>query len=403
MNRAVLLALLLCAPRGVLAGAGADPAPRRVTLHYEGPLREAVKQIAEAGGLSLVVTGRLEAPAELHLQDVSPEQALRTVADAYGLELGSRDGIYTLKPRGAAASVAPGLTESKPLKRTGARAVARGRDLEVRADEAVQSAVAFGGDLAIRGEVEEDAVSYGGDVEVTGRVGGDALAFGGDLVLRPGAVVKGDARSFGGEVRREEGAAVEGDASDFPRQGAGQVQTGMRDSDEEDDHSEGRMGRLADFLLRFALLFGLGCVFSLLLPARMRELEVEIRTRPVLSGLLGLIASVALVPLTVVLVVTLVGIPVAIALWLAVGLAWAMGFAASASALGMRIPVLRKKKTQALALAGGAAGLLLLISVPILGWLVGFAVGCVGLGAVVRTRFGRPPQGLPRPWDIPAG
>jgi hypothetical protein len=167
-----------------------------------------------------------------------------------------------------------------------------------------------------------------------------------------------------------------------------------RDTDET---SEGwSLGRnLAKFLLQFALFFGLGFLLMMFAPERMKAIEATIRAEPAKNGLTGLIGLFAAVPATLLLVVTLVGIPVAMLMWLALALIIPVGLAAVANLLGAALPTGPLRRTQATVLAVGLLVLMLVKSIPVLGGLLLAVAVAVSLGAIIRTRFGQPPRGTP--------
>ncbi|NOK38235.1 polymer-forming cytoskeletal protein, partial [Corallococcus exercitus] len=300
--------------------------------------------------------------------------------------------------------------KQKKGKRGTRDVVARGQNLEVKEGESVESAVVYGGNLIVKGTVEDDAVAFGGNLEIQGHVEGDAHAFGGNVILGPNAQVDGDVSAFGGQVQKAEGARVEGSLEAFSGAGlgslvAGEISRGMHDvkhhdapaedTDDDDDHDTG--GGLASFILQFALLFGLGFLGQMFFPARMKELGDEIRANPRRNAFVGFVGALALIPLTVVLCVTLVGIPVAFALLVASMLGTALGYAAIASELGTRLPVLRGKKTQAVVLALGLGLILLISHIPVLGFLLNLFLIPLAFGSVIRTRFGYRGRGMPEP------
>jgi ABC-type amino acid transport substrate-binding protein len=444
-----------------------------ISVQFRGSLRDAIQKIAEEGGLNVVVTGELDSPAEVRLKNVSAEQALRTVARAYSLKLEQDNGIYTLRPltaqekeRGVAAvpatppvpgmpvmpgmppmggpgpgfspgpsSLPPDVAEEvarsamgddavkerlrermRELRRSGKGGrdvVARGRSLEVKEGEHVDSAVVYGGNLAVRGVVEDDAVVFGGNLEITGHVAGDAHAFGGNVVLGPDAVVEGDVSAFGGSVLKQDGAQVAGSTESFGgahigRMVAGELKENLRDIKKQtraerdeakaEEKEERRRGSgFATFLVWFAMLFGTGFLGQLFFPTRMKQLGAEIRADPVRSGVVGVLGTLAMVPITVVLTVTLIGIPVMLALWVVAFLTTALGFAAVANEIGARVPMLRGRKTQAMVLALGLLILLVVGHIPVLGPLALTLATLVAFGAVIRTRFGNRTRGMPEP------
>ncbi|NVI98929.1 hypothetical protein HV824_12480 [Myxococcus sp. AM009] len=482
LSRILFPALLLGAPLALAqdtapqAGVTA-PAASTVDISFRGTLRDALKTIADKGGLNLVVTGDLDVPAEVHVRHVTANQALRTVARAYSLRLDQDGTIFTLRPMtaqekhaaesGAAnAHVAPAAPEAPPapeaptapsappapeappvmaappippipdlpdafseetreemkrardemkrardevrrtMRRNGSRnVVARGQSLEVKEGQAVESAVVYGGNLVVNGHVRDDAVAFGGNLEVHGRVDGDAHAFGGNVILGPDAHVEGDVSAFGGSVERDDDARVEGSIESFGGAGIGrmvasEIKKGVKEAKDPDEDRRDRDddgAGLAGFILTFAVLFGLGFLGQMFFPARMKQLGEEVRRKPVQTGLTGFVGLLAMLPLTVVLCITIIGIPVALVLWMAAPLAAALGYAAVASELGTRLPILRGRKTQAVVLALGLLVLMVVGALPIFGPILTTLVGLMALGAVVRTRFGHRPQGMPEP------
>jgi cytoskeletal protein CcmA (bactofilin family) len=464
-SRLLLPALLLGAPVALAEQApatppseasAASPAAKSIDVNFRGSLRDAVKRIAEQGGLNLMATGDLETPVEVHLQGVSAEQALRTLARTYSLRLDQDGSIFTLRPLTAteqAATVAPSapvppmppmpamppvpptppampmisaedmdptelqervrdeMRKTRHRHRGDRDVVARGQELEVKEDDSVDNAVVYGGNLTVRGNVEEDAVAFGGNLDIYGNVEGDASAVGGNVILHEGAHVEGDVSAIGGTVTREEGASVEGSTESFGGGDIGTLVAGeLKDNlqkelpkpehqAEHEVQAKGRShgGGLVGFILRFAALFGLGFVGQLLFPARMKELSAEITRQPVKSGLTGLVGFIALLPITVVLAITIIGIPVLVALWLVVPIVAALGLAVLASEIGLRVPVLRGRKTQAVVLALGLLILLTVGAIPGIGPVAMTLATMVAFGAAIRTRFGYKLRGIPEP------
>ncbi len=449
------------APAPAVEAPAASPATREIDVSFRGTLRDALKRIAEQGGLNVMATGELDTPVEVHLQDVTAPQALRTLARTYSLRLDQDGSIFTLRPLTAAekdaaerrstqastAPAMPAMPEPPPMpsvvfsppampvppslpgmaadmlepqelkervrdqvrkaQRRGRgehEVVARGQSLEVKQGEQVDNAVVYGGNLTVRGHVEEDAVAFGGNLDIYGQVEGDAHAFGGNVILHPGAVVEGDVSSIGGTVIREAGAQVEGSIESFGDGDVGalvasEVKNSLKRERPEHDEPRARHfgGGIVGFILRFAALFGLGFLGQLFFPARMRELSEQIKNQPLKSGLTGLLGVLALIPITAVLAITLIGIPVAVVLWLVVPIVASLGLTVLASEIGLRVPVLRGRKTQAVVLALGLFILLAVGSLPGIGPVVMALATLVALGAVIRTRLGNPPRGIPEP------
>lgn len=266
------------------------------------------------------------------------------------------------------------------------------------------SAVATGPVVVAAGTRVHEAVSYGGPVKVESgaRVDGDAVAFGGNVEIEAGARVDGDAVSFGGQVIKAPGAKVHGEEVSFGGKGLGvSMATGAVDMAKPIVHNEEHgQNAIAAFLVQFAVFFGLGFLFLMFAPARMRTIEAEIKREPVKNGLAGLVAMLAALPLTFVLLITIIGIPVAVVGWLAAGLAVIAGLIAVSNVVGERLPLFKRRRTQALVLGIGLFFVLLLSRIPVLGPLAMSMAVMVSLGAIIRTRAGARGQGIPIPETI---
>jgi hypothetical protein len=279
--------------------------------------------------------------------------------------------------------------------------------------ETVHDGVAYGGSLTVNGETTGDAVAIGGEVIVNGHVTGSAVAIGGGIHLGPRASVDKDVVSIGGQIIKEEGAEIGGDqlSGDVGRWTTGIVADVMRQAhnlDHDIDNSghggwnfrPPRAKRLALgiplFLLHFAILFGLGFLFMIFAPGRMRMIESELKREPLKCGLTGLVGFMAMFALSLLLFITVVGILLAVVLWIAAVLGIAMGIGALANEIGTRLPF-PAMKTQALVLALGVLVLLAVWWVPYLGNVALCFIILLSFGAIIRTRFGQKPTGVPEP------
>lgn len=263
--------------------------------------------------------------------------------------------------------------------------VSTGGPVRVEANTTVDSAIAYGGPVIIgpNAVVQGDAVAFGGDVvlEANAQVEGDAVAFGGTVVKGPNAEVRGETVSMGGSGLS--GAITKAAVKGHKAQA----------QEHRDDEERSGFGRsVAMFLLQFGLLFGLGFALMMFAPQRMSRLDAAIRTEPTKNGLAGLLGLIAAVPATVLLVVTLVGIPVAMLLWIVLALLVPVGLTVVANAIGTKLPTGPLRRTQATVLAVGVLMLLAVSRVPVLGELALALAVVVSFGAIIRTRFGQAPR-----------
>jgi hypothetical protein len=295
--------------------------------------------------------------------------------------------------------------------------------------------VRFGGDVSVpEGEtVLGDVVAIGGSVDVAGHVLGDVVSIGGTLRLHDTAVVNGNAVSVGGRMERDPAARVLGQTSvvgvEVPFvMGPHMMWAG--------GGPFGAIGGLLVTLLWIALLLILGSVFLLAMRRHVERVETNVRSSALKAGIVGFLAQVFFLPVYVIglvlLVITIIGIPIAV-LW-AVGffvlgfVAALFGFTAVARSVGGSVSerLGHPLHSPHVALLIGlivlfgpelahelfhlGPGLMDLVALvfAILGFIVLYAAVTIGFGAAILTRFGtrttwsgEPPAGLSAPAPPP--
>ncbi len=238
--------------------------------------------------------------------------------------------------------------------------------------------VAFGSDVHIApGELVRDVVSFGGNAVVEGEVLGDAVSFGGSVVLREGGRVHGDIVSFGGDVK----------GRDVPAASSG------RDAIDKIGEWISDTARSA---VSHVLLFLLGLFLIGVTRDRLGAMQVTMIKDGLKTAGAGLLAYVTAVIAIVLLAITIIGIPLAVVLALALPVATYVGLAAAATVLGAALPIPQWKEKEILQLAAGIAVLFAASLVPVVGTIATAVAACLGVGALVRTRFSpNPPRDLP--------
>jgi len=134
-------------------------------------------------------------------------------------------------------------------------------------------------------------------------------------------------------------------------------------------------------------------------PGQLGEVSGQIARDPGRSALVGLGAVVLAFPVLALVAITIIGIPVAFAAAVGLAAAWFFGYVGSVALIGGRTLELARPGGAGLLWAIVAGSLLVAAAewVPIVGGLVWLAVTCVGLGAVLRTRFGTGGWSRPSP------
>jgi Polymer-forming cytoskeletal len=232
--------------------------------------------------------------------------------------------------------------------------------------EQVGDLVVFHGSSTVGGTVNGSLTAFDAPVTISGRVNGDVVVFNGRVELLDGAVVTGDVVSRSAPTVAE-GATIEGETR--------RVQTNFNWD------GFGWAGRLAWWLAVSVSTLVVGLVLLWLVGRGAPRIVEAAWTRIGPSIGWGLLAFFGLPILAIIALVTIVGIPLGLALLAALALIYAIGYAAAAWIVGRRI--LREPTGWILAFLAGWGILRLLALVPIVGGLIGWAAMVLGLGAIV--------------------
>lgn len=259
--------------------------------------------------------------------------------------------------------------------------------------------VVFGGNVELEEDsrVEGSVIVWGGNLEVAGTVEGDVAAFGGSVTLLEEAVIEGDVVVSGGSIEREEGAVVEGQVITSPGEAweipfVPRIVTvpPINPVVAQPRPGHGILGVLWAIVRGVAMVVvmaGLAGLVVLLWPQPTARVGETCVRAPLASFGVGLLTVIIVVALLVSICLTVVGVVAGIA----AGVAAVFGWIALGVAIGERL--LSRGTAHPFWTAVLGTGLLTLVSVlfdviPCVGWIAGFLVMCVGLGAVILTRFG---------------
>lgn len=215
----------------------------------------------------------------------------------------------------------------------------------------------------------------------------------GNVTCSDGAEIAGDVRTFFGSFSQLDGCQVDGRVVDA---NGDAFVPWLGPLGNEDLFAQNRsfLKKLAwDVLVLFAFL---------LFPMRVRVALDRVEKQPGLSGVVGALAAIAILPVAVFLAVSILGIPL---IPLEVALVFAgvcIGNAAVALLIGRRLYELLRPHTTPTPLAALGLGLVIVTAaetLPTVGWAVIALVFLVGLGSAIlafirETPFG--PFGGPR-------
>jgi hypothetical protein len=255
--------------------------------------------------------------------------------------------------------------------------------------------VAIGAAVVIEagGTLDGTLTVVGGSTVVDGLVTGAVHAYGGALSLGSSARVLGDLSSNYAAYDPTAGSRVEGT-----------VQAGneppVHFALPADVRAPAGLASRAvaarnpgDAVLRSLALGLVAALLMAALPLRVGRVRDTMLRHPARAGLDGFVTFLVAVLILVLLAVTLIGIPLAIAGGALLYATVLFGLIAFGDAVGSALASSFKQTWSAPMRAGVgtfslSVGLLVLQVIPVLGGLAGFLLALVGLGAVRSTRFG---------------
>jgi hypothetical protein len=267
---------------------------------------------------------------------------------------------------------------------TGDRVVITG-PVTIDRGQTADDVVVIDGPVSVAGRVRGDLVVVNGRLRISGTVEGDVVAVADRAALAPGARVGGDFVYGDKRPLVASGATIGGD---IQRVSVGEVTDPV-----------GFIGAVALWIAVSVSALVLGLLLLWLAP---RALDAAFRAASTSLGATigwGLLLFFGLPILAVIALVTIVGIPLGVALLLALLPIYAIGYTTSAWLLGRRL--VGPPRGRVLAFLAGLAILRILAIIPIVGGIVWFAATVVGLGALLvatwRARRDYPERAVPAP------
>ncbi len=300
------------------------------------PLEERAFRLVEVAAGRIFVDGK--AIGDEPLADLLGEEDAQLIRQLAGAVTSHREREPEVRPeveapeKPAPKEPAPKETEpSRPARRSsGGDDVIFGADRRVRqGEEAGGGMVLLGGRLKVErgGSVGGDVTVLGGGAEVAGVVKGTLVSIGGGVELKDGALVEGDVVSIGGAIRERGDARIEGQRVQIAFGDFGFFGDSFDDffGDSPFGFGDGQHGSrswgfsIFDLIGRFfrlGLLLVLIFAVVLIAPGRTASIAARVRDEPWRSGLIGLIVQVVFLPVfllvLVVLLVSIIGIPLAL-------------------------------------------------------------------------------------------
>ncbi|MDD5304697.1 MAG: polymer-forming cytoskeletal protein [Elusimicrobia bacterium] len=264
-------------------------------------------------------------------------------------------------------------------------------------------AASFGGPVRVAGKIGGDLASFGGPVDLSGVAGGEVALFGGDLTLRSSGTIEGGVSIFGGRLNQESGARIRGEVHNFNSRLIGAMAPGIALAAMRADRRAERDGRprkvlISGFLAGLCLL---PFLLTLFFPGQVEAVAAAASADFWRALGIGLLVEMAVVPATLALAVSVIGIPFIPVAYAALAASFVMGMGAFFLLMSRRVCLNLGKPApstiKAVGLAGAATAAVSIAGglLPVIGGVLGLALFLtlccgmtLGLGAVWLTRLG---------------
>lgn len=241
--------------------------------------------------------------------------------------------------------------------------------------------------------VNGDLILIGGTLGIDGSVNGDIVSIGGAVNLGDNAIINGDLSMLGANLQRASGAVINGRVEEESPNFIGEEAVNQWTRWMPFGNWRNPLRGLLTTVFEALAMGILAVLVGLLLPHNVKNIATNIVTEPLISGGIGLLTIIVAPIILLLLAITIILIPVSLLAFIALGLALLLGFIAVGYEVGQRLATLFKTTwhpsisagvgTLLLSLVTGMAGL-----IPCVGWVLGFLVGIIGIGAVITSRVG---------------
>lgn len=261
--------------------------------------------------------------------------------------------------------------------------------------------VVLGGQATIEegARVQGDLVVIGGGLRLDGGAQGSAVVIGGSASLGAASSVGGDLVALGGSFQRTDGSRI-----------AGNIITNLSSGPEREPRATfvpgpfippdpgfqwdaGPIGRIAGVLSQAVALGVAAMLLWTFLRPQLDRVAQAVQAQPLGAGSIGLLTLFIATFAILLMAVTLILIPLALATAFLLVLAWLFGLVALGHVVGEKLTRAMHRAWEPVLTAGFGAfivGIVLGTSnqVPCVGWLASALIGLVGLGAATMALLG---------------
>lgn len=271
--------------------------------------------------------------------------------------------------------------------------------------------LAAGGNIDIRGTVTGNIRSAGGNINISGVVGRNVSLAGGNINVSGGNItgnltlaggqvavgskVSGDVNTAAGQLSLTQNAVVGGDLNYLSKNSAlvaegaqisGKTTQNIPPQQKPKEQIKRGTGFFLGFftIADFILTLIIGILLLKLLPKYFGRISAVVAEKPWASLGIGLLTVIVFPVVFILMCITLIGIPVAIVLTVALGVDLYISKIFVSFVIGRYVLNLFKKESGNIwTFLAGLVVFSILALIPIFGWLFSTAVCLIGLGAIL--------------------
>jgi hypothetical protein len=253
--------------------------------------------------------------------------------------------------------------------------------------------IGIGADLTLKpgSLVEGNILLFGSSLEVGGIVKGDLNLFAGNSRIIKSAILNGDINQFFQHVVLEQSAQVTGEISSFTFPGFPAEQFSGFISKLTEWFRPNRW-LLWDLLRTLGLSF-LALLAIILLRKSTTRICSQIQSQPFVAWGAGIFIALVTPFVALILMITICLLPIGLLLLMALALSYLLGWLTLGMVVGNLIQRwLQTHWVEEIQVFVGSLIFGMVMSIigwiPCIGWLFNFIISCIGLGAVIITKFG---------------
>lgn len=236
-------------------------------------------------------------------------------------------------------------------------------------------------------ETVNSILSFGSNIGIAGKVLGNVFAIGGQIVLGPSAKVDGKIFSLGTKIIKSPQAIIGGETKEVFMP---EIIVTLSETGSKVLFKAILVAQIFSALLVFLGILALGIAIGLIFPKRVGWTAAAIERDPIKAFLWGVLWIVLLLPITFLLLISIVGIPLILVQIALYGIAVILGIIAVAQIIGKKLLASMKRYNQPIIaeIVWGIVILTLITFIPIVGIIIDSLLIAIAIGASWTSRLG---------------